>query len=71
MDSAILHQFNNKQLAGKDADSGVIKTKKGRKKTDTKTLKINEEDANDIIDKRDRPIACVLSGESKQYLGKE
>ena len=34
-------------------------------------LKINEEDTNDIIDKRDRPIAYVLSGKSKQYLGKE
>ena len=44
-----------------------------QKKNDTKTLpKINEEDANDIIiEKRDRLVACVLSGNSKQYLGKE
>ena len=26
---------------------------------------------NDIRDKRERPVACVLSGNSKQYLGKE
>ena len=26
---------------------------------------------NDIRDKRDRLITCVLSGNSKQYLGKE
>ena len=33
--------------------------------------KINEEDTNDIRDRRDRLVACVLSGNSKQYLGKE
>ena len=32
---------------------------------------INEEDTNDIIEKSDRLVACVLSGKSKQYLGKE
>ena len=32
---------------------------------------INEEDTNDILEKRDRLVACVLSGNSKQYLGKE
>ena len=26
---------------------------------------------NDIRDKRERPVACVLSGNSKMYLGKE
>ena len=42
------------------------------KKTDTETLpKINKEDTNDIRDKRDRLVACVLSGNSKQYLRKE
>ena len=57
----------------KEVDSEVIKTKRGRKKkTDTKTLpKINEEDTNDTVEKRDRLVACVLSGNSKQYLGKE
>ena len=29
--------------------------------------KINEEEGNYIIEKRDRLIACVLSGNSKQY----
>ena len=72
VDSAILDQFNN---LGKDIDSEVkvIKTKWGRKKkTNTKTLPaINEEDTNDIIEKRDRLVACILSGNSKQYLGEE
>ena len=33
--------------------------------------KINEEDTNDIRDRRERLVVCVLSGNSKQYLGKE
>ena len=66
MDSAILDQLNNIE---KEANSGVIKSEKGRKR---KTLpKINGEEGNDIIEKRDRLITCVLSGNSKQYLGKE
>ena len=32
---------------------------------------INEEEVNDIRDKRERLVASVLSGNSKQYLGKE
>ena len=49
-DFAILDQLNNLQLVGKNVDSEVIKTKRGRKKkTDTKTLPtMNEEDTNDI-----------------------
>ena len=67
MDSAILDQLNNNME--KEDNSEVIKSKRGRKK---KTLpKINEEGRNDITEKRDRLIACVLSGSSKQYLGKE
>ena len=72
MDSVILNQLNNLE---RDVDSEVkvIKTRSGReKKTDTKTLpEIDEEDINDIIEKRDRLVACVLSCNSKQYLGKE
>ena len=50
-------------------DSEVTKHKKGcKRKTDTK---INEVEENDVRDKRDRLITCVLSGNSKQYLGKE
>ena len=51
----------------------MIKSKKGRKKkTNTKTLlTINQEDINNIIEKRNRLVACILSGNSKQYLGKE
>ena len=69
MDSAILDQLNNveKDL---DCEVKVIKTKRGHKKeTNTKTLPtINEEDTNDIIEKRDRLVAYVLSGNSKQSL---
>ena len=66
MDSAILSQLNNLE---KEVDSEVTKSKRGRKrKTDTK---VNEEEENDVRDKRERLVACVLSGNSKQYLGKE
>ena len=66
MDSAILSQLNNLE---KEVDSEVIKTRKGlKKKNDTK---INEVEENDVRDKRERLITCVLSGNSKQYLGKE
>ena len=33
--------------------------------------KINEMEDNDVRDKRERLVACVLSGNSKMYLGKE
>ena len=66
IDSAILDQLNNLE---KEVNSDVTKSKRGcKKKTDTKT---NEEEENDIIEKRDRLITCVLSGNSKQYSGKE
>ena len=50
-----------------------MKTRRGRKKKpDTNTLPtINKEERNDIREKRDRLVACVLCGNSKQYLGKE
>ena len=59
--SAILDQLNNEE---KEVDSEVIKTRKGRKKkTDNKTLQtINEVKENDVRDKRERLVACVLSG---------
>ena len=66
MDSEILDQLANPE---KNTDSEVTKPKRGRKKrTDTK---MNEVEENDARDKRDRLITCVLSGNSKQYLGKE
>ena len=70
MDSVILDQLNNLE---KYVNSEVIKTSKGRrKKTDTKMLPIvNEGEENDIRDKREKLTACILSGNSKQYLGKE
>ena len=66
MDSVILNQLNNIE---KEANSEVTKSKRGcTKKTDTK---INEEEESDMKEKRDSLITCVLSGNSKQYLGKE
>ena len=66
MDSEILDQLTN---LGRDVDSEFPKPKRGRKKkADTK---INELEDNDIRDKRERQVACVLSGNSKMYLGKE
>ena len=53
----------------RDVDSAMTKPKRGRKKkADTK---INELEDNDVRDKRERLVACVLSGNSKTYLGKE
>ena len=65
MDSEILDQLTNLE---KNVDSEVTKPKRGRKK---KTgTKINELEDNDVRDKRERLVACVLSGSSKIYLGK-
>ena len=66
MDSEILDQLTNLE---RNVDSEFPKPKRGRKKkADTK---INELEDNDIKDKRERLVACVLSGNSKIYLGKE
>ena len=66
MDSEILDQLTD---LGRDVDSEFPKPKRGRKKkADTK---INELEDNDIRDKREMPVTCVLSGNSKMYLGKE
>ena len=66
MDSEILDQLTNLE---KNVDSEVTKPKRGRQK---KTApKINEVEENDIREKRERLVACVLSGNSKQYLGKK
>ena len=66
MDSEILDQLTN---LGRDVDSEFPKPKRGhKKKADTK---INELEDNDVRDKRERLVACVLSGNSKMYLGKE
>ena len=53
----------------KDIDSEVTKPKRGRKKK--ANTKMNELEDNDVRDKRERLVACVLSGSSKIYLGKE
>ena len=66
MDSEILDQLTN---LGRDVDSKFPKPKRGRKKK--ADPKINELEDNDVRDKRERLVACVLSGNSKMYLGKE
>ena len=66
MDSEILDQLT---ILEKDIDSEVTKPKRGRKMK--AATKINELEDNDIRDKRERLVACILSGNSKQYLGKE
>ena len=66
MDSEILDQLTN---LGRDVDSKFPKPKRGhKKKVDPK---INEVEDNDVRDKREKLVACVLSGNSKMYLGKE
>ena len=66
MDSEILDQLTD---LGRDVDSEFPKPKRGRrKKIDPK---MNELEDNDIRDKRERLVVCVLSGNSKMYLGKE
>ena len=66
MDSKILYQLTNLE---KNVDSEFPKPKRGhKKKADTK---MNELEDNDLQDKRERLVACVLSGNSKMYLGKE
>ena len=47
----------------------VTKPKRGRKKK--ADPKINELEDNDVREIRERLVACVLSGNSKMYLGKE
>ena len=66
MDSEVLDQLTNLE---RDVNSEFSKPKRGRKKkADTK---INKLEDNDLRDKRERLVACVLSGNSKMYLGKE
>ena len=66
IDSEILYQLTNLE---RDVDSEFPKPKRGqKKKADTK---INELEDNDVRDKRERLVACILSGNSKMYLGKE
>ena len=56
MDSGILDQLSNLEKVV-DFEVKAIKPRRGCKRTDTKTLPtINEEDTNDVIEKRDRLI---------------
>ena len=66
MDSEILDQLT---ILEKNADSEFTKPKRGRKKKIEP--KINEVEENGVREKREKLAACILSGNSKQYLGKE
>ena len=66
MDSEILDQLTN---LSRDVDSEFPKPKRVRKKK--ADPKINELEDNDVRDKRERLVACVLSGNSIMYLGRE
>ena len=70
MDSEILDQLTD---LGRDVDSEFLKLKSGRNNQRLKKAdpKMNELEDNDVRDKRERLVACVLSGNSKMYLGKE
>ena len=67
MDSEILDQLTS--LEQQNVNSEVTKPKRGRKKK--ADPKMNELEDSDVRDKRERLVACVLSGNSKMYLGKE
>ena len=60
MDSEILDQLSD---LGGDVDSEFPKPKRGRKKK--ADPKMNELEDNDIRDKRERLVPCVLSGTQK------
>ena len=66
MDSEILDQLTD---LGRDVDSEFPRPKRGHKKK--ADPKMNELKDNDVSNKRERLVACVLSDNSKMYLGKE
>ena len=66
MESEILDQLTS---LGRDVDSEFPKPKRGRKKK--ADPKMNELEDNDVINRRERLVTCVLSGNSKMYSGKE
>ena len=66
MDSEILDQLTSLE---QNVNSEVTKPKRGcKKKADSK---MNELEDSDVTDKIERLVACVISGNSKTYLGKE
>ena len=66
MDSEILYKLTD---LGRNVNSEFPKPKRGRKKK--ADPKMNELEDNDVRDKRERLVACFLSGNSRLYLGKE
>ena len=70
MDSEILDQLTN---LGRGVDSEFPKPKRGRNNRRLKkaATRVNKLEDNNVRDKRERLVACVLSGNSKMYSGKE
>ena len=66
VDSEILDQLTSLE---KSINSEVTKPKRGRKKKIY--TKVNEVEESDVRDKREKLVACVLSSNSKTYLGME
>ena len=66
VDSEILDELTD---LGRDVDSEFPKPERGHKKKDD--TKMNELEDNDVRDKRERLVVCILSGNSKMYLGKD
>ena len=66
MDSEILDQLTNLE---KNVDSAFPKPERGRNNRRLKKAdpKMNELEDNDVRDKRERLVGCVLSGNSKMY----
>ena len=62
MNSEILDQLTD---LGRDVDSEFPKPKRGRKKK--ADPKMNELEDNDVRDKRERLVVCILSGNSRLY----
>ena len=66
MNSEILDKLTNLE---RNVDSEVSKSKRSHKKEIN--TKMSEVEETGIRDKRERLVVCVLSGNSKTYLGKE
>ena len=49
----------------------ILNSPNQREATKKADSTINEMEDNDVRDKRERLVACVLSGNSRMYLGKE
>ena len=67
MNSDVLNQLTNLE----ENVANESKPKRTRKKKVETLPIITEEENEDVTEKKNRLVTCVLSGNSKQYLGKE